>query len=80
MGRRDMFLKLAVFFDRLAASCSNRDSRACYKAEAARYARKARQPLSHIIGVYRRNHTRLKTIRPKSGSRPKDATETAVHA
>ena len=80
MGRRDMFLRLAVFFDRLAASCSNRDSRACYKAEAARYARKAHQPLSHIISAFRRNHTRLKTIRPKAGPRAKHPTETAVHA
>ena len=80
MGRRDIFLTLAVFFDRLAASCANRESRACYKAEAARYALKAHQPLSHIISAHRRNHARLKTIRPKSRSRPKDATETAVHA
>jgi hypothetical protein len=80
MGRRDMFLKLAVFFDRLAASCSNAESKACYKLEAARYARKAHQPLGQIMSAFRRNHPRIKTIRPKSGPRPKPAAETAVHA
>ena len=71
MGRRDIFLQVSLFFERLAANCPKPEPRACYKAEAARYARMARQPLRRAPRDHWRNRARTKPSRGPTRIRPK---------